>query len=361
MTVGRRAGERSSEFSGSAPGEQGVRRKLTINDIARLANVSKKTVSRVINDSPSVKGETREKINAVIAEMGYAPDPQARGLAFRRSFLIGMIFNNPNPQYVLNMQQGILDALRGTGYELVVHPCDRGNANYLEDIQTFVERQRLYGVILPPSISEDEKVAEALRGIGCEFVRIASVSLDEPRHMIVSHDRIGGRDAARHLVSLGHRRLAYITGPSNFRSSHERRGGFEDGLAEAGLTLEERYVGLGAYTFESGVACGAELLRMDEPPSAIFCGNDEMAVGVLQAARQLGLRVPEDVSVVGYDDFQIASRTWPLLTTVHTPTREVGRLAAEQLLGLAEPGRALSEEHLPRLVIRESSGPCPSS
>src|SRR5204863_9470252 len=111
------------------------RRRPTINDIARLAGVSKKTVSRVINASPYVQKETRERIEAVIAEHGYAPDPQARGLAFRRSFLIGLVYDNPNPQYVVNMQLGLLDGLKGSGFELVVHPCDRASATFLDDLR----------------------------------------------------------------------------------------------------------------------------------------------------------------------------------------------------------------------------------
>src|SRR5262249_25410676 len=146
-------GKAEAKLKGEAERNGEVKRRATINDIARLAGVSKKTVSRVINRSPSVKDETRKKIDAIIAEHGYAPDPQARGLAFRRSFLVGMIYDQPNPQYVVDMQQGVLEALRGSGYELVVHPCSRSNPAFLSDIRAFVERQRLFGVVLPPSTS----------------------------------------------------------------------------------------------------------------------------------------------------------------------------------------------------------------
>lgn len=341
-------------------GVEGGRRRATINDIARLAGVSKKTVSRVINQSPFVRDETRQRIEAVIAEWGYAPDPQARGLAFRRSFLIGMVYDNPNPQYVVNMQLGLLDGLRGSGFELVVHPCDRSSPTFLTDIRSFVERQKLYGVVLPPSVSEDERVAKLLNEIGCSYIRIASVELDKPEHMIVGHDRLGGVQAARHIIALGHKTIAFISGPESFRSSHERRGGFEDGLAEAGLKLTPGDIAQGAYTFESGVACGDTLLARTPRPTAIFCGNDEMAAGVLQSARKAGLSVPQDLTVVGFDDFQIAQAVWPPLTTVHTPTREIGRMAAEKLIGVErrEPRDMTKTE--PSLVVRESSGPVPA-
>ena len=336
---------------------EGPRRRPTINDIARLAGVSKKTVSRVINASPYVQKETRERIEAVIAEHGYAPDPQARGLAFRRSFLIGLVYDNPNPQYVVNMQLGLLDGMRGSGFELVVHPCDRASPTFLADLRSFAERQRLYGVVLTPSVSEDDRVAALLNDIGCEYVRVASVAVDEPRHMIETRDRLGGEAAAHHLADLGHRRMAFISGPPSFRSSRERREGFETGLKARGLALEAGYTLQGAYTFESGIECAQALLALDPRPTAVFAGNDEMAAGILQAARQMDVRVPEDLSVVGFDDFEIARRLWPSLTTVRTPTREIGRLAAERLMGLDEGDGRDEKDRLPSLVVRQSSGP----
>jgi LacI family transcriptional regulator len=337
-----------------------ARRRPTINDIARIAGVSKKTVSRVINASPFVREDTRERIEAVIAEVGYEPDPQARGLAYGRAFLIGLVYDNPNPQYVVNMQLGLLDGMKGSGFELVVHPCDRASPTFLDDLRAFVERQRLYGVVLTPSVSEDERAAKLLGEIGCAYVRVASVTLDKAEHMIETRDRLGGREAARHLAELGHTRIGFVSGPPNFRSSHERRSGFEEALAETGLSLLKKFVGDGAYTFESGVECGKRLLQMSPPPTAIFAGNDEMAAGVLHAARQLNVRVPEDLSVVGFDDFQIASRVWPTLTTIRTPTREIGRLAAERVMGREDDGRD-PKRRLPSLVVRESSGPAPKA
>ncbi|MDP1631622.1 MAG: LacI family DNA-binding transcriptional regulator [Caulobacter sp.] len=347
---------RTPRSSDDAALESGQRR-ATINDIARLSGVSKKTVSRVINRSPSVRPETREKIDAVIAKYGYAPDPQARGLAFRRSFLIGLIYDNPNPQYVVNMQLGLLDGMRGSGYELVVHPCDRGSTTLVPDIRAFIERQKLFGVVLTPSVSEDEGVAEMLRETGCEYVRVASLAVDTAEHMIVTMDRHGGMLAGKRLAELGHRRLGFVSGPATFRSSHERREGFEEGLKAHGAILAPEFVAEGAYTFESGLAAASRLLAMTPRPTAIFAGNDEMAAGVLHAARKAGLSVPEDLSVIGFDDFQIASRVWPPLTTIRAPTREVGRLAAERLIG------SLGDEALdPRsrqttLVERESTAP----
>jgi LacI family transcriptional regulator len=348
---------KSPAFDAGPP--DGPRRRPTINDIARLAGVSKKTVSRVINASPFVRADTRERIEAVIAELGYAPDPQARGLAYGRAFLIGLVYDNPNPQYVVNMQLGLLDAMRGSGFELVVHPCDRASPTFLADLRGFVERQRLFGVVLTPSVSEDERAAALMKEIGCAYVRVASVSLDRPEHMIETRDRLGGREAAAHLAELGHTRIAFVSGPPTFRSSHERRSGFEEALAERGLTLAKGYAVEGAYTYESGIEAGRALLAMSPRPTAVFAGNDVMAAGILQAARQAGVRAPEELSVIGFDDFQIASRLWPTLTTIRTPTREIGRLAAERLMGRDDESRD-PKSRLPALVVRESTAPPPA-
>ena len=330
----------------------------TINDIARLAEVSKKTVSRVINNSPFVKEETRKRVEAVIAEHGFTPDPQARGLAFRRSFLVGMIYDNPSPNYVVNMQQGVLDAVRGSGLELVVHPCNRASDNFLSDVRNFIVRQKLFGVVMPPSVSEDDRVVAILKEADCPYVRIASVSLDEPACMVVTHDSRGAARAARHLAELGHRRIAFISGPDTFRSSHERGQGFRGGLAEHGLQLDDGYVRQGAYTFESGVEAARSLLSMPEPPTAIFAGNDEMAIGVMKAARDAGLDVPRDLSIVGFDDLPMASRVWPNLTTVRLPIRDMGRMAAEKLTARSrglDPATLVQPQVDPSLVVRDST------
>lgn len=350
------------ENSKRKPGTAGLgRAKVTINDIARLSGVSKKTVSRVINNSPQVREETRKKVKAIILEHGFTPDPQARALALRRSYLVGMIYDNPSPQYIVNMQRGILDVLSDTSYQLVLRPCDRTDSDFYEKIETFITLQKPYGVILTPSVSEDEDLANMLREMKCDYVRIASVELDKPTKMVRTHDFKGAAQAAQHIASLGHERIAHIHGPNTFRSAHQRRHGFEHGLEICGLKLAKSLTLEGAYTFDSGYECAQKLFAMKSPPTAVFAGNDEMAVGVYQAARQVGMQVPKDITIVGFDDTPVASRVWPPMTTVRLPIRDMGRAAASLLLNPHDEdrpesfkdGEIISFE--PELIVRGST------
>lgn len=338
-----------------------ARRQATINDVAAMAQVSKKTVSRVINESPQVRPDTRERVQAVIRELGFTPDPQARALALRKSFLIGLVYDNPSPQYVVNMQHGILDAVENTSFQLVLRPCDRAAPDYLDRIEDFITRHRPFGLILPPSVSEDEPLADLMRKLKCDYVRIASVPLDTPDRMVRTCDAEGAAQAARHLASLGHTRIAHIRGPKSFRSSHERQSGFEAALREHDLSLPKSMIADGSYTFESGQRAAERLLYAPKRPTAVFAGNDEMGLGVYMAARKAGLRVPEDISIVGFDDTPVASRMWPPMTTVRLPIREMGQRAARLLLSTGQGGESAAEEitFTPEIIVRESTAPPP--
>jgi len=356
------SGAKKSARESSRAGRIKNRAKLTITDIANFAGVSKKTVSRVINEAPYVNKKTRARVEGIIAEHGFKPDPQARGLAFRRSFLVGMIHDNPNSQYVANIHLGIFDALASRGYELVIRPCDRRSPSFLDDMRGFVERLRLFGVVLVPSVSEDDRLAKLLENLDCPYVRISCAAIDAPARLVLTHDWRGAAAAARRLAELGHRRIAYLSGPPLFRSAHEREAGFIAGLTEYGLQLAPELTILGAYTYESGLARGRELLTRPDRPTAIFAGNDEMASGVYGAAHELGMRIPEDLSIIGFDDAPIASRMWPTLTSVRLPVREMGRAAAEKLfVKPKEAAKAPAAEFTPTLIERQSTAPPPGA
>lgn len=317
--------------------------KPTINDVARLSGVSKKTVSRVINRSPLLNAATREKVEAVIAELEYVPNPQARGLALRRNFSLGMIYDNPNAQMVLNFQEGVLDAIRGTEFALVIHPVDRHDPGLFDEIRKFIEQQRLYGVMVLPPLSENDAFFALLDELGCNYVRMGSAQLDNPAHLVQSNDRQGVREAIEYLIDLGHRRIGLVEGPEGFRSAHERHEGWREAMAVHALPVDESLVARGSYTFETGKAAGAVLLDRADRPTAIFASNDVMAAGVVHVARERGIEVPGDLSVVGFDDTAIAATIWPPLTTVRWPIRTMARSAA---LKLIEPETAGSEQSL---------------
>lgn len=345
----------------AGPAVVSVERKHTINDIARLANVSKKTVSRVINESPFVREETRARITEIIKRVGFTPDPQARALAFRRSFLIGLIYDNPNAPYVINFQEGALGALRRMGYELVVHPCDRHSEEFLTDIRRFITRQKLDGVVMLPPVSENPTLAEMLRKLECPYIRVIAAALDDPKNLVMSMDRQSAAEVADHLAKLGHRRIAMIMGPRTYRSAIERLEGFSNALADRGLSLPPELIAEGAYTFESGAACADVLLSRTPRPTAIFAGNDETAAGVYRTAYLRGVKIPDELTVIGFDDSPLASRLCPSLTTMRQPIRDMGRMAAEKLIakiaGLDDAPAVAATTVVPHLVVRESSGP----
>jgi LacI family transcriptional regulator len=329
----------------------------TINDVARIAGVSKKTVSRVINRSPLLHAETRARVEQVIGDLGYIPNPQARALALRRNFLIGLVHDNPNAQTVMNVQHGLLAGLRGTEFELVVRPVDRASPTMLDDLRHFLERQRLFGVLLMPPISEDDGVARLCAAIGCRYVRMGSAMLDAPAQMVASDDRAAVHEAAAHLVARGHRRIGFVGGPAGFRSAHERRAGFDAALTAAGVDLPDDLVAAGQYTFESGLAAAERLLDAVSRPTAIFAANDEMAAGVLHAARRRGLVIPDDLSIIGFDDTPIAAHLWPPLTTVRWPSTAMAHAAARKLIG----GDDEQPAHFPSTLIHRASVAAPPS
>ena len=255
------------------------------------------------------------------------------------------------------MQRGILDTLGDTAFQLVLRPCDRGEEGYRERVRSFILQHKPHGIILTPSVSEDEELAEILREEQCDYVRIASLELDIPSRSIRTHDAQGAEMAAAHLAQLGHKRIGHIHGPKTFRSAHERLSGFKRGLEGYGLELAPELTVEGAYTFDSGVTSATRLLNRHDRPTAIFAGNDEMAVGVYVAARKAGLRIPEDLSIVGFDDTPISARIWPPLTTVRSPIREVGRAAADLLVkrGAGSSGNQELQSFQLELVVREST------
>jgi LacI family transcriptional regulator len=302
-------------------------RETTISDVAQAAGVSLRTVSRVLNASPKVNKETREKIEAVIDALGFAPSARARALATRKSFLVGLVYDDPNALVLDEVQRGMVEVCGVLGFEVVIHPCRYHAPELLDDIAAFVRRSRVDGVIVIPPVSERADVNEILARLGAPAVYITSVAV--PGQALIAREREAACRMARRLAELGHRRIGFISGPPEFQSARERQAGFTSEMARHGcaVVMEE-----GDYSFASGLECGARLLSAQERPTAIFASNDSMAAGVFKAAARLGLAIPLDLSVVGFDDSEIARMLTPALTTIRRPMRDFAKEAILRLL-----------------------------
>ena len=312
--------------------EMKTRSQPTINDVAAEAGVSKKTVSRVINRSPLLTDATREKVEEAIKSLGFVPNPQARALALRRNFLIVLLHDNPNAQTVQNFQKGVFSAINDTDLALVVRPVERNSPDILDDVRNFLEKQRPLAAILLPPISERDDVAGLCEELGVRYVRIGSAILDGSSKCVASNDRQIVREACSHLTRRGHKVIGFVRGPQGFRSALEREAGFLAAMADAGLDYDKKLTIEGNYRFESGLMAAGALLDNHEPPTAIFCSNDEMAAGSLHAVKVRNLNVPNDVSIIGFDNSPIAAHIWPPMTTVGWPIRQMAKAAALKLI-----------------------------
>ncbi|APD94476.1 LacI family transcriptional regulator [Alteromonas mediterranea] len=334
-----------------------MNKRPTINDVAALAGVSKRTVSRVINGATNVGKATRERIEAVIQETGFAPDKQARGLSTSRSYLIGLIYDNPDALYIDQVQRGVLSVCSQKGYELVVHPCRYNSEGFVEDCINFVRRSNIDGVIILPPVSESKVLADTLQQKNINYVRMASVDLDDHQNIVVSDDRAALSDLARYMVSLGHKDIGIISGPQQYYSSKERLEGFIETLNGLGVDVPENRVIEGRNSFESGIECARQLLIQTPRVKAIFANNDEMAAGVLKVAHEMGITVPDQLSVAGFDDNLLAARVIPALTTVQRPVGDMAAIAARKIIAHIE-GSEVSETETylvkPHLIIRDS-------
>ena len=331
----------------------------TINDVARIAGVSKRTVSRVINNSEKVNAATRAKIQQVIEELDYAPSAQARGLASSRSYLLGLLFDDPNAVVIHSVQKGALKACAKYGYEMVVKPIDFRDESLIDEVLRFVRRSKLEGVIMLPPISNNDALAAAFREKGISYIRVSAKTVDEPAHMVHSQDRLAMQQVAELFKSKRAKRAAIVVGPLDRTASIERLEGLQAALADVGLPLADSYIVQGDFTYESGLACADALLDLPEPPDAIFASNDQMAIGVIHRAQDRGVSIPRDLMVVGYDDDPMSARLRPSLTSLSRPNEAMAEAAALRLMwsvsGEEEPSINEPLVFLPRLIERDST------
>jgi LacI family transcriptional regulator len=335
----------------------------TIHDVAKAAGVSARTVSRVINDLPRVSPQTRERILEVIRELNFSPNLRARALATSRSYLLGLVHNDPNSENVDQLHRGLFRVCTRHHYEVVTHPLE-SDADAIEEVLSFVRRSRVDGLVLMAPCSENEELVRVLRDQGVPTVAVASVALADHDAMLISKEREASADVAKHLLQLGHREIGFISGPLAQRSAREREAGFIAALRSAGIVVRPEHSGEGDYSFESGIDCARAILNRSNRPTAIYASNDRMAAGILTVAAELGIRIPDDLSVVGFDNSYLASVLNPALTTIDRPMVNIGERAAEWLVrsqsGQSSEREQSSEQFELKLVVRRSTAKCRS-
>jgi LacI family transcriptional regulator len=333
---------------------------VTIRDVARHAGVSIKTVSRVINNEAFVRQETRVKVMQAVEELGYVVNVSAQRLASGRSHTIGLIYYNASWHYLNHVLQSVLETGLKAGYHILMHPCDATRPRDCQDILHLVFQGSVDGFIFTPSSDNTASLLEELQASHVPVVCMTPRNQESAFPYVTATDWQGAYDMAHYLLLQGHRRIGFIQGPANQQAGYDRWDGFAAALAEAGIQPNPVLVAQGDDHFDSGHGCAMALLSGQPRPSAIFANNDEMASGVLVAAHQQGLRVPEQLSVAGFDDLPLSRQVWPSLTTVRQPIRNIAELATRLLIRILEgrPLSALKHELPTQLVIRESTGPC---
>ncbi|UTA49216.1 LacI family DNA-binding transcriptional regulator [Simiduia sp. 21SJ11W-1] len=306
--------------------------KATIDDVAALAGVSIKTVSRVVNREPNVRPATRDKVQQAIDKLGYHPSQSARSLASNRSFLIALLYDNPSASYVLDVQSGILAECRPAGYDLLIHPCDNADAELESQVANFVRQSRVDGVVLTPPLSDHENLVRRLMEMHIPVVVIAPAEDGIPCSSVMTNDEEAAFAMTTRLVEKGHKRIGYILGHPEHRAMGNRYQGYRKALMYQGIPVDPKLVVQGMNSFESGYYAAEKLLLMANPPSAIFASNDDMAAGAIKLAHKLGRKIPSEVAVAGFDDIPAAEQIWPGLTTVRQPIMAMAQQAAQLLL-----------------------------
>lgn len=327
-------GDRDTSDGAPRVTEKTGRRKggaVTIHEVARHASVSPMTVSRVINGESNVRDTTRELVMEAVRALNYRPNPAARVLAGARDTRIALIYSNPSASYLSEMLVGALDGSHRTASQLVLDRWDN-----LKPAQEKAAAQKLAegitGVILPPPLCESKAIAAAFAAEGVPAVALATGKAREDVSCVRIDDFHAAREMTAHLIAQGHTRIAFIKGQPTQTASGQRQAGFEAAMEEAGYEIDPSLVIQGFFTYKSGLEAAEKLLARKRIPTAIFASNDDMAAAAISVAHRRGLDVPNDLSVVGFDDTPIATTVWPELTTIRQPIAAMAEAAINLLL-----------------------------
>ena len=342
------------------PDKSGSPKPASIYDVAKRAGVSIKTVSRVVNRQSNVSEATRERVMEAVEALSYRPNIFARGLASERSFLIGLLYDNPSAGYIAALQVGVLSRCREEGYHLIVESLDAQNPNIGRQVHALATESSLHGVILTPPLSDTMAVIEALHRAGTPFVRIAPEKPTPGASDVRIDDFKAAYEMTAYLIGLGHKRIGFIKGHPNHGAAMARFEGYRAALEDAGLPFVEELCAQGYFSYQSGMEAGERLLSLKQRPTAIFAANDDMAAAVLAASQRFNLKIPRQLSVAGFDDSLVAQVVWPRLTTCRQPIREMAEAAVSILIQSPAGDGAMQRRLDHELVVRESTVPPPN-
>ena len=338
-----------------------MNQKATIKDVAADAGVSIKTVSRVINNEPAVAKTTRTTVLKSIKKLKFTPNKDAQGLRSKKSFLIGLLYDNPNKYYLSDVQSGSLNACAGTNYNLVLQECKNNSSGLISKVTNFIKTADLNGVILTPPLTDNLKLVAAITKLNVPISFIAP-----PNNTYEVWSSANDKDAAyamtNKIISMGHKKIAFIKGHKDHSAAKARFDGFCESLDKQNISLDASMTLQGNFSFESGFKLAAELLKKKNKPTAIFCANDSMAAGVIKYCYQNNIAIPKQLSVTGFDDSMIAQEIWPSISTVRQPVAKMSEHAASALIKKISGNgsiKDLTKTFKSEVVLRESLGKAP--
>ena len=333
-------------------------RNITIVDVAKEAGVSYATVSRVLNNDPHVKPDTRDRVIRSVTRLGYTVNQQARTLAGGRSNVIGLLVPDLGTGYIGEIIRGIDEELSAAQYDLMLYTTHRRKTK--ESVYVASLTQGMADGLLLVLPRDPAEYLSSLRQCRFPYVLIDHQGISEVESAVGATNRQGGFEATQYLIELGHRRIGFITGWPDLGCARDRLEGYRAALIAHDIAVDPALIREGDFNQPTGYQAARELLGLAEPPTAMFASNDVMAFGVMEAVRDRGLRIPEDVSIVGFDNIPQSEHVRPQLTTIEQPLAEMGREATRRLLALiSNPDLPLTRIELPtKLVVRASTQAC---
>lgn len=334
-------------------------------DVAKLAGVSPMTVSRVMNSKSTVRGSTRKKVMDAAAALNYSPNQEARILAGAKPIRVGFLYSMPSVRsgaYLTEVLLGLLSQLSVSNVQLFVEKCEEGDL-VIGQTQRLIDNA-LDGIILPPPLGDNAEIVERIVSAGIPLVVIACGMPDPRVSAIGIDDRAAAYEMTRHLIELGHQRVGFITGHPHQSVTAPRLAGYMAAVKDFGADPAPELVAQGMFNYRSGLDATEQLLALPDRPTAIFASNDDMAAAAVAVAQRLGLDVPGDITVAGFDDTALATTIWPALTTVHQPTIEMAEAAVQcvvQRIVAQRNGTIVSPQHsaIDFTLVRRQSDAAP--